>query len=287
MIYSILIIITILIIIHATFLMIFNFIINPYEPSFFAKIFPYQFIHNLLFSKSKLKDSYFSIRVDINSSKENVKKHNQGVLELIKIANRYSIPITFSVVADFLPALSDEAIKMIDEGDHEVISHGLNHDDITEQNQLTPIKKSKELLENKFDQKIVGFIGSRGKHDSNTLKAAKKSGIKFISSGYLSQLRYWSFPYPFKKKDVWLLGGSIKSDYQLYEEENITPEEAISIWKEAIDFRSKRGWYTQLEYHNISTSEEKLKALEELFEYVQEKENLKPITQSELIKEVG
>ncbi len=280
-------IITILIIFHALIVIIFNFMINPHEPSVFTKIFPYQFIYNLIFSKTKPNGARFSIRVDINGSKENVKKHNHGVLELIKTANRYSIPITFSIVADFLPALSDDVIEMIDEGDHEVISHGLNHDDITEQDQLTSIKKSKELLESKFDQKIVGFIGSRGKHDPSTLKAAKTSGIKFLSSGYLPYLRYWSFPSPFKKKMVWLLGGSIKSDYQLYEEENITPEEAIKIWKDAIDFRAKRGWYTQLEYHNFSTSEEKLKALEEFFKYIQEKENLKPITQSELIKEVG
>ncbi len=282
----ILIIIVILTISHLIVIFNFNFIINPHEPSVFTKIFPYQFIYNLVFSNIKLNEAYFSLRVDINTSKENVKKHNQGVLELIKIANRCSIPITFSIVADFLPALSDEVIEMIDKGDHEVISHGLNHDDITEQDQLTSIKKSKELLESKFDQKIVGFIGSRGKHDPSTLKAAKKSGIKFISSGYLPHLRYWSFPYPFNKKGVWLLGGSIKSDYQLYEEENKTPEEAINIWKDAIDYRAKKGWYTQLEYHNFSTSEEKLKALEELFEYIEENENLKTITQTELIKEV-
>lgn len=279
-------ILALLIISHSIAIFIFNFIINPYDPSTFTKIFPYQFIYNLIFSKFKPKDSYFSLRVDINSSKENVKKHDQGVLELIKIANEYSIPITFSLVADFLPELSDEVIEMIKEGDHEVISHGLDHEDITEQDQVNSIRRSKELLEDTFDQEILGFIGPKGRHDLKTLEAAKESRIKFLSSGYLPHLRYWSFPYPFKKRGIWLLGGSIKSDHRLYEEQKLKPEKALKIWKEELDFRAERGWYTQLEYHNFSTSEEKLKALEELFEHIEKKDDLKPITQSDLIREV-
>jgi len=82
------------------------------------------------------------------------------------------------------------------------------------------------------------------------------------------------------------LGGTIKSDYQLYVKEKVEPKKALDIWKEAIDFRSKKGWYTQLEYHNSSTTEEQLEALEELFKYIKKKVDLETITQSELVEEV-
>ena len=281
----ILLVVLILMIFHVAVILIFNYLINPYEPSLLTKIFPYMFIHNLIFSKA-LDRPYFSIRVDINTSEENVEKNNEGVLDLIELANEHSIPITFSIASEYLPALSEEVIEHIKSGDHEVISHGSKHEKITSQDQANSIKESKEKLEARFEQKVTGLIGPQGEHNLQTLKAAKENNIIYISSGNLSYLRYWSFPYPFKKKGIWLLGGSIKSDYQLYESEKVKPNKALEIWEEAIDFRTKKRWYTQLEYHNSSTSEEQLKVLKELFKYIENKDDLKTITQSELIKEV-
>jgi len=282
-----LIVISILILFHLIVILTYNFVINPYEPSIFTKIFPYMFIYNLTFSKVKLQNPYFSIRVDINTSRENVKKHNEGVLELIELANKYTIPITFSISTEYLPYITSDVIKGIKDGNHEVISHGAKHKKITSQDQIKSIKNSKKKLEDKFGQKVIGLIGPQGEHDSKTLKAARLNDIKYISSGTLSLLRYWSFPYPFKKGGIWLLGGSIKSDYQLYEKDKLKSNKALEVWKEAIGFRTKKGWYTQLEYHNSSTTKEKLNSLEDLFRYIESLEELKPVTQSELIKEVS
>lgn len=276
----------ILMVFHLSVLLIFNYIINPYEPSFFTKIFPYFFLSNLVFSKRNLNKTHFSIRVDINTSRENVERHNDGVLKLIKIANKHSIPVTFSISSEYLSVISKDVIENIKKGEHEVISHGSKHEKITSQDQADSIKESKEKLEDRFEQKVIGLIGPQGKHNSKTLKAAKENNIKYISSGSLSYLRYWSFPYPFKKKGIWLLGGSIKSDYQLYEKENLGPKKALVIWKEALDFRSEKRWYTQLEYHNSSTSEEQLNVLKQLFRYIENNDSIKPITQSDLVQEV-
>lgn len=279
-------IILIFAIIHLIFILIFDRIINPYEASTFTKIFPYQFIYNMLFSTYKPKKPYFSLRVDINTSKENVEEHNEGLTELIKLANRHNIPITFSIASEYIPALSEEAKELIDEPHHEIISHSHAHSDLTKKDQINQIKKSKQKLENTFNKKIKGLVAPQAKHDLSTLKAAKQNNIEYLSSGSLSYIRYWSFPYPFKKNNIWLIGGGIPSDYYLYHQKNRSPKEAITIWKNALKFRKERNWFTQLEYHNFSTSEEKINALEELFKFI-EKENIEPITQGELIRNLS
>ncbi len=272
-----------IIIVHCFFIIIFNIFINPHEPSTFAKIFPYQFINNLLFKGTNTEKSYFSIRVDINTSEENVREHDEGVRRLIHIADRYHIPITFSIATEYISVMSDDVIQKIKEGGHDVISHGHMHTDMTEQDQVSSIRRSKDILEEVFEREIIGLIGPNGKHDTRTLEAAKTTGIKFLSSGALSHIRYWSFPYPFKKDGVWLLGGSIKSDFQLYRVDKVEPKRSMELWKKAISYRTDKGWYTQLEYHNFSTTDDELSALEELFKYIKEDTPLKPITQSDLV----
>ncbi|GEM_PF-4576476 len=282
---SLLVLVFILLLIsHLLVVVTFNTFINPHEPSTFAKIFPYQFINNLLFKGTKTEKSYFSIRVDINTSEENVREHDEGVRRLIGLADRYDIPITFSIATEYIPVMSDDVIQMIKEGGHDVISHGHMHTDMTEQDQVGSIRRSKDILEDVFEREIIGLIGPNGKHDTRTLEAAKTTGIKFLSSGALSHIRYWSFPYPFKKDGIWLLGGSIKSDYQLYRVDEVEPKNSIEIWKKAISYRADKGWYTQLEYHNFSTTDDELSALEELFKYIKDDEGISPVTQSELVE---
>ncbi len=268
--------------VHLAIILVFNIYLNPNEPSTFTKIFPYQFIYNALFSQYKPDKTFFSLRVDINTSKKNVEQHNEGLLHLIKLADRHKIPITFSIASEYIPALSEEVKKLIDQPQHEVISHSHAHSDLTQKDQTEQIKKSKERLEKTFDKKVKGLVAPQAKHDFDTLKAAKKNHIEYLSAGSLSYIRYWSFPYPFKKRNVWLIGGGIPSDHYLYRQKKKTPGQASEIWKKAVTHRAKRGWFTQLEYHNFSTSEEELDALEELFEFI-EKSNMEPITQGELL----
>ncbi|MFP4185699.1 MAG: polysaccharide deacetylase family protein [Thermoplasmata archaeon] len=273
-------------VIHLVSILVFIFLINPNDPSTFTKIFPYQFIYNLLFSPHKPNKSYFSLRLDINTSEENVKENNAGVAELIRKADEHNIPITFSIASEYIPALSQEVKEMIDQPQHEVISHSHIHSDITKQNQSEQLRKSKRKLENTFEKKIKGMVAPNAKHDKATLKAAKKNEIKYISAGSLGHIRYWSFPYPFKKNNVWLVGGSIPSDHYLYRQKNKDPKEALQIWKKAVTHKAEKNWFTQLEYHNFSTSEEKLEALEQLFKFIDSHENIKPITQRELIHQL-
>ncbi|MFW6048529.1 MAG: polysaccharide deacetylase family protein [Candidatus Natronoplasma sp.] len=269
-------------VIHLISILVFNLLINPYDPSTFTKIFPYQFLYNLIFSKQKTKKAYFFLRLDINTSKDNVKKNNAGVAELIRKADEHNIPITFSIASEYIPALSEEVKELIDQPQHEVISHSHIHSDITKQNQSEQLRKSKHRLENTFEKNIKGMVAPNAKHDKATLKAAKKNEIRYISAGSLGHIRYWSFPYPFKKNNIWLLGGDIPSDHYLYRQKNKSPKEALEIWKKAINHRAKKGWFSQLEYHNFSTSKEELKVLEEIFKHIQKK-HLESITQIELI----
>lgn len=276
----------ILLLIHLTIMFIFTFYINPHESSIFTRFFPYQFIFNLLFSKNKTHHTYFSIRVDINTSKKNVKKHNPGVKKLIQIANKHHIPITFSIATTYLPVLSQEVIELIKNGKHEIISHAHHHKDITQRNQYQEIKKSKKMLEKKFNQQIQGMVAPQGKHNLQTLTAAKKTNIKYISAGALSHIRYWSFPYPFQKKKIWLIGGSIPSDHYLFNKKNIPPEKALNIWKKTLQHRAEQKWFSQLEYHNFSTTEKRLKQLEKLFIFIKQNPKITPITQAEFIKKI-
>ena len=275
--------ILILAIVHVLFVLTFNRFINTYEASTFTKIFPYQFIYNMLFSTYKPQKPYFSLRVDINTSKENVEEHNEGLTELIKSANKYDIPITFSIAGEYIPALSKEVKELIDGPQHEIISHSHTHSDLTKKDQSKQIKKSKQRLEGSFNKEIKGLVAPQAKHDLTTLKAAKQNDIEYISSGSLSYIRYWSFPYPFKKDDIWLIGGGIPSDHYLYHQKNRSPNEALTIWKKALQFRKERNWFTQLEYHNFSTSEKELQIMEELFKYINNSD-IEPITQGELVK---
>jgi len=276
----------ILILLHISVLLLYNLIINPYEASTFIKYFPYHFLLNLYFSKNKTDKAYFSLRVDINTSKKNVRENNEGLVNLIKLANNYHISITFSIASEYISVLSNEAKKLIKASQHEIISHSHTHSDITEQNQITQVKNSKDQLEESFDKKVNGLIAPQAKHDFRTLKAAKENDIKYISAGSLSYIRYWSFPYPFRKKGISLIGGGIPSDYYLYHQKNKKPSEAVTIWKKAIEHRSQRKWFTQLEYHNFSTSKKELRTLEQLFRYIKEKGDLTPITQYEFIQRV-
>lgn len=270
---------------HVIFILIFDRIIDPYEASTFTKIFPYQFIYNMLFSIYKPKKPYFSLRVDINTSKKNVEEHDEGLTELIRSANKYDIPMTFSIASEYIPALSKDVKELINEPQHEIISHSHTHSDLTKKDQSKQIKKSKQRLEGSFNKVIKGLVAPQAKHDLSTLKAAKQNNIEYISSGSLSYIRYWSFPYPFKKDDIWLIGGGIPSDHYLYHQKNRSPDEALTIWKNALQFRKKRNWFTQLEYHNFSTSKKELEIMEELFKYIKDSD-IEPITQSELIDKI-
>lgn len=278
--------ILILAIVHVLFVLTFNRFINPHESSTFTKIFPYEFIYNKLFSKHKTKKPYFSLRVDINTSRENVKEHDEGLIKLIKLANDHNIPITFSIASEYIPALSGEVKELISEPQHEIISHSHTHSDLTKEDQSKQIKKSKQRLEESFNKEIKGLVAPQAKHDLNTLKAAKQNNIKYLSSGSLSYIRYWSFPYPFKKQNIWLIGGGIPSDHYLYHQKNRSPNEALTIWKNALQFRMERNWFTQLEYHNFSTSEKELDVLKELFKYIKNSD-IEPIKQSELIDKIS
>ncbi len=271
---------------HILVMVVYNIVINPYDASIFTKIFPYQFLHNLYRRKpeSALK-SYFSFRLDIDTSEENVKKNDAGVQKLIRIADDHGVPITFSIATEYLPFFSEKTKEMIKNGEHAVITHGHSHEGyITEKEQEEELRRSKRILESEFQTEVKGLIAPKAKHDFETLKAAKKNSIEYISAGSLSYIRYWSFPYPFKKKDVWLLGGCVPSDYHLYERKRKSPEEALSLWKEAVEHRVRNQWFIQLEYHNFSTSEEKLKVLEELLRYVKEDTEAVPITLDEIVE---
>lgn len=275
-----------LILIHLAFVLIFNLLINPLEPSTFTKLFPYQFLYNLLFCPNRPKKAYFSLRVDINTNERNVRDNNHGVARLIRSANKHNLPITFSISSEFIPALSDEVKNLVNEPQHELISHSHSHSNITEENQYQQVKKSKTFLEKTFDKKIKGMVAPQAKHDKETLKAARDNGIEYISAGSLSYLQYWSFPYPFKKERMWLIGGSVPSDYYLYNQKEKSPKEALRVWKEAIKHRANKGWFTQLEYHNFSTSEEELEAIEQLFQFIASKDNIEQITQAEFLKKI-
>ncbi|MFW6142135.1 MAG: polysaccharide deacetylase family protein [Candidatus Saliniplasma sp.] len=208
------------------------------------------------------------------------------MLKLIKLADKHGIPITFSVASEYIPDLSDDVKELMMEPQHEIITHGHSHSDITGQDQNDQLNISKQLLENTFNKTVKGMVAPQAKHDMNTLKAAKNNGIEYISAGTLSYIRYWSFPYPFKKNGIWLIGGSIPSDHFLYHQKGKRPEDALEIWKSALIHRSKKGWFTQLEYHNFSTSEEELKALEKLFQFISNKKDLEPITQGQFIERI-
>ncbi len=275
-----------LILLHLIITLSYNLILNPNEPSTFTKIFPYQFIYNLLFSSHKTTTPYFSLRVDINTSQKNVKKHNEGLADLIKLADCYDIPITFSIASEYIPALSEEVKRLINQPRHEIISHSHAHSDLTQKDQSEQIKKSKQKLENSFNKKVKGLVAPQAKHDFSTLKAAKQNNIEYLSAGSLSHIRYWSFPYPFQKRNVWLIGGGIPSDHYLYKQKDKTPQQALQIWKKAVKHRANKGWFTQLEYHNFSTSKEELEALAKLFRSISDQENIEPITQGELLKNI-
>jgi len=278
--------IIILIVSHLIIITIYNYKINPYEASIFTKFFPYEFLFNLYFSSNKTKKSYFSLRVDINTSRENVKQHNEGLAKLIILANQYEIPITFSIASEYIPSLSEEVKELICEPRHEIISHGHIHSDLTQKNQAEQIKKSKLRLEEIFNKDVKGLVAPQAKHDFSTLKAAEENGIKYLSAGSLSYIRYWSFPYPFKKQSIWLIGGGIPSDHYLYQTKNRSAEEALHAWRKAIQHRSERGWFNQLEYHNFSTSKEKLEVLEELFQFISSNGKIEPTTQGEFLRNI-
>lgn len=269
---------------HLVTILIYTFVINPFEYSRKRKLFPYQFLYNLYISKYKLDKPYFSIRVDINSSKSEVKKSNPGLVKLIKIANRNNIPITFSIATEYLSVLSKEVVDLIKKGDHEVATHCHYHSDITQREQYSEIKYSKRALEKKFNQRIIGMVAPHGRQNLDTLYAANKNGIKYVSSGMLPYLKYQPFPYPFIKKNIWLLGGGGMSDVKIYRVRDYDTRRALKTWKRFIYFRYNKGWYTQLEYHSFFTSEDQLKVLEKLFKFINDIDDLLVITNGDLVK---
>lgn len=255
--------------IHILVMIFYNILYNPHDPSFFTRFFPYQFLYNLYSKNSyELDKSYFIFRLDINTSQENVKRYDEGVQKLIKMADQHDIPLTISIATEYLSSISDKTKQVIKNSDNAIISHSHSHDEITKKDQEKQIKKSKTLLEKEFDRKIRGMIAPKAKHDLSTLEAAKTSSIEYFSAGAVSYIRYWSFPFPFKKKGIWLFGGGIPSDYYLYEKKDLSPRKTLEHWKEDIKHRAMNQWLITLEYHNFSASEEKLKVLNELFKFV-------------------
>lgn len=270
---------------HGIVMATYSLAVNPYETSFFIRIFPYHFLYNLFFSNSRYKTrrSYFSLRVDVNTSRRGVREHNDGLRRLIEIADRHEVPVTVAIAAEYLPALSDEVIQLLREGPHEVISHATHHDDITRRDQHAEIAASKKQLEAAFDCDVRGMVAPQGKHDLETLTAARHTGLSYISAGAAAHIRYWSFPYPFKKRGMWLLGGAVPSDHYLYTKKQRTPASALKTWKKSIAYRADRGWYIQLGYHNSSTSGEQLAALDRVLAMAAAHEDIVPVTQGTLV----
>lgn len=100
------------------------------------------------------------------------------------ILKKYGFKATIFVIANYIGKdeyLTTSQIKELDKNGFDIESHTANHEDLSTlsyEKQLATLKSSKETLEKLLNKEVKYIAYPYGKHNENTVKAAKNAGYK-------------------------------------------------------------------------------------------------------------
>jgi peptidoglycan/xylan/chitin deacetylase (PgdA/CDA1 family) len=110
---------------------------------------------------------------------------NNTLPKLLQLYKKYKISATFFFTAYFAQ-LSPKSVLLVKKNGHEIACHGYNHLDFYDEMNLIQqtefLKKSKDIIENISNSKIVSFRAPALRINRYTVQALEKTGFKFDSS---------------------------------------------------------------------------------------------------------
>lgn len=123
--------------------------------------------------------------------KTGIKVYEEGMPQLLDLYDKYCIKTTFFFTG-YIASLIPDIVKIAYERGHEIGSHGYSHqhedgfDILSYDDQVKHLKKSKEIIENIIDEKIVSFRSPALRVNQYTGKALIEAGF-IIDSSIASQ----------------------------------------------------------------------------------------------------
>ena len=134
---------------------------------------------------------------------------NQGMPRLLDLYGKYGVKATFFYTGH-IARLYPEVVRMAYRKGHEIGSHGLTHevskafDVMPPEEQLSHLRKSKEILEDIIGEEVVSFRAPAARVDKGFPKVLQEAGFK-VDSSVSSQRMDMMFSFGALKKLNWLV----------------------------------------------------------------------------------
>ena len=136
--------------------------------------------------------SKIAITVDVETdwggrlkpSKNNMKGIYEGLEIILELFQKYDIYSTFFISTETMEEAKDELLNIKKFG-HEIASHGYNHmklNKLTRDEFKTQIVKSIDLLQETFDEEIIGFRSPQFRLNDTHFEVLSELNIKYDSS---------------------------------------------------------------------------------------------------------
>ncbi len=220
-------------------------------------------------------------------------------MNIINLLDKYNLKGTFFVITSWIDKKISKKNILDISTIHEIGAHTLNHVNLTQVNDNTAKKEiegSKYILENILNKEVTAFAYPKGKYDSIHKEIVKNSGylcsrttkpfyFSTVFDPFEMNVTLWSYPHAYK---------DIKAFFRLYNFNNkytFRPY-IIKQWnilgKEIFDIMIKKGGIFHIFGHSWQIDEKNdWDKLEDLFEHVAYRKNVKYLTISECIKMVN